>query len=242
MKDREIFRNLITIPPVFVRLDGRTFHRVTRNLSLDRPYDLRFSEAMTVVCERFLRESGLSPVLAYTFSDEISLYFTELPFGGRVEKIDSIAASFAASALTVALKLDTPLAFDSRIIQVTPALAIRYLAERQQEAWRNHLNAYGQDVLVRSGMTMPEAARVLKGMDSEAVHEMMFSRGINLTGTPSWQRRGVLVYKQQKSIVGFNPVLGTHVDTVRTAVAIDRELPRFSSPEGQAMLTSLICP
>jgi tRNA(His) 5'-end guanylyltransferase len=241
MKDREIFRNLITIPPVFVRLDGRAFHRVTRNLSLERPYDQRFSEAMTAVCERFLRESGLSPVLAYTFSDEISLYFTELPFGGRVEKIDSIAASFAASALTVALRMDAPLAFDSRIIQVTPVLAIGYLAERQQEAWRNHLNAYGQDMLVRSGKTMNEAARILKGMDSEAVHEMMFSRGINLAETPAWQRRGILVYKQQKSIVGFNPVLGTHVDTVRTSVAIDRDLLRFSSPEGQAMLASLIC-
>ena len=241
MKDREIFRNLITIPPVFVRLDGRTFHRVTRNLSLARPYDSRFSEAMTAVSERFLRESGLSPVLAYTFSDEISLYFTVLPFGGRVEKLNSIAASFAASALTVALDLDFPLAFDARIVQVTPRIAIEYLVERQQEAWRNHLNAYGQEALVRTGRTMHEAARILKGMGSDAVHELMFSHGINLGDTPTWQRRGILVYKQQKSIMGFNPVLGTRVEAVRSHVAIDRELPRFSTPEGQAMLSSLIC-
>ena len=119
MEDREIFSNLATIPPVFVRLDGRAFHGLTKKLGFARPFDDRFSAAMEEVSRLLVGESGLSPVFAYTFSDEISLYFRELPFSGRVEKIDSVAASYAASALTLVLGIREPVAFDARIVLAT---------------------------------------------------------------------------------------------------------------------------
>ena len=64
-----------------------------------------------------------------------------LPFGGRVEKIDSIAASYAASAFSLLIDPKSPVSFDARIIQVTRELAAQYLINRQHEAWRNHMNA-----------------------------------------------------------------------------------------------------
>ncbi|HZD43024.1 MAG TPA: tRNA(His) guanylyltransferase Thg1 family protein, partial [Methanomicrobiales archaeon] len=116
MEENEIFSELRIIPPVFVRLDGRAFHRLSRVLSLKKPFDERFSTAMRGVCTALMEESGMNPSYAYTFSDEISLYFPHLPFEGRVEKIDSVLASFAASSLTLALECTSPLSFDARII------------------------------------------------------------------------------------------------------------------------------
>jgi tRNA(His) guanylyltransferase len=240
MKNRELFSNLISVPPVFIRLDGRAFHRLADLLILEKPFDSRFSGAMSAVCRRLVAESGLNPEFAYTFSDEISLYLANLPFSGRVEKIDSVAASFAASALTIELAVSVPVSFDARIVQVTPSLVMDYLKNRQTEAWRNHLNAYCQNALTSGGMSAQDAAAALRGISSRSLHEMMFSRGINLAKTPAWQRRGVLVYKQANRVEGYNPLTGGTVETFRSVVVEDRDLPVFGSPEGQVLVSSLV--
>ena len=240
MKQREVYSTLFSAPPIVVRLDGRGFHRVAETWGLVRPFDERFACAMADVSRLLIAESGLSPDLAYTFSDEISLYFSHLPFAGRVEKIDSVSASYAASALTIAMATEVPVSFDARIIQVTPELAVRYLIDRQAEAWRNHINATCQHALMSEGKSRREAARALRGLSSAALHEMMFSRGINLAKTPSWQRRGILVYRHPREVEGYNPVEGHLVRSVRTAVLCNSDLPVFSSPEGRLFLSGLI--
>lgn len=240
MKHRELFSNLVALPPLFVRLDGRTFHRMAESWNLDRPFDTRFAEAMARVSERLLSESGLSPDLAFSFSDEISLYFSRLPFNGRVEKLDSVCASFAASALTIEMKSTQPVSFDARIIHVTHELAPEYLIHRQGEAWRNHLNAYCQHAVMKEGMSRKDAAAFLKGKSSQEMHELAFARGINLAHTPVWQRRGILVKKKIYSVKGFNPKLGKVVESPRSEVVTDRNLPVFASPEGRTFLSSLL--
>ncbi|MCQ8893061.1 MAG: tRNA 5'-guanylyltransferase [Methanolinea sp.] len=243
MKDRELFSNLTALPPLFIRLDGRTFHRLAELWNLERPFDERFGSAMARVGEQLVRESGLSPDIAYTFSDEINLYFSRLPFNGRVEKLDSVSASFAASALTIEMESEVPLSFDARIIHVTPDLAHEYLIRRQGEAWRNHLNAYCQSVLMDGGMSRKEAASFLKGRAATEMHEIAFSHGVNLAHTPAWQRRGILVARRAREIRGFNPRAGRVVESCRSEVVTNRDLPVFSSPEGRALLASVIpCP
>jgi tRNA(His) 5'-end guanylyltransferase len=195
---------------------------------------------MAGVSGQLVASSGLSADFAYTFSDEINIYFSHIPYSGRVEKIDSVTASYAASALTLEMSSPFPVAFDARIIQVSPALALRYLIDRQAEAWRNHINAYCHHTLVTEGKSPHEAAQMLKGLSSSEMHELMFSRGINLAKTPAWQRRGILVYKTAKEIEGFNPVESRVVRTLRTSVQCVREPPVFSSPEGRSFLTGLI--
>jgi tRNA(His) guanylyltransferase len=240
MENREIFSNITIIPPVFVRLDGRAFHRLAENLALKKPFDDAFSNAMIGVCKTLVADSGLCPEFAFTFSDEISLYFIQLPFGGRVEKIDSVAASFAASSLTLALGVTTPLSFDARVIPATPAFAMEYLANRQNEAWRNHLNGYCQQALIGEGISAKKAAARLKGLPAKELHEMMHQRGFNLATTPAWQRRGVLVYKKLTEKEGFNPITQEHVVAERSAVTIERDLPLFTTPEGKEFLGKLI--
>ena len=240
MKHRELFSNLVALPPLFVRLDGRTFHRLAECWNLERPFDAVFADAMAGVSVRLVSESGLSPDLAYNFSDEISLYFSRLPFNGRVEKLDSVCASYASSALTIEMKSPQPVSFDARIIHVTPELATEYLIQRQGEAWRNHLNAYCQYAMMKEGMSRKEAAAFLKGKSSQEMHELAFARGINLAHTPVWQRRGILVKKKIITIRGFNPKLGRVVESPRSEVVVDRNLPVFASPEGRALLLSLL--
>jgi tRNA(His) 5'-end guanylyltransferase len=242
MENREIFSAITAIPPVFVRIDGRAFHRLARTLSLQKPFDERFSNAMVQVCTALIADSGLNPEFAYTFSDEISLWFTSLPFNGRVEKIDSVTASFAASTLTLALGGLYPLSFDARVIPATPGFAVEYLTSRQNEAWRNHLNGYCQQALMREGFSAKKAADQLKGLPAQDLHEMMHTRGFNLATTPAWQRRGVLVCKESIQKEGFNPVTRQHVVAERTKVAVENDLPLFTSPEGQVLLRSLTGP
>jgi tRNA(His) guanylyltransferase len=240
MENREIFATISAIPPVFVRLDGRTFHRLTEVLGLEKPFDEFFHKGMVTVCTSLLAESGLNPDFAYTFSDEISLYFTKLPFNGRVEKIDSVAASFAASALTLAFGGTTLLSFDARVIPATPEFALEYLVNRQSEAWRNHINAYCQQALIEEGMDGKKAAERLKGLASKDLHEMMHERGFNLAETPAWQRRGTLVYKKLTEKDGFNPVTRETVVVERSAVTVESDLPLFTKPDGQDFLRTLL--
>jgi tRNA(His) 5'-end guanylyltransferase len=243
MENRELFASITTVPPVIVRLDGRAFHRLAHMLGLVKPFDVRFSHAMAAVCRSLLADSGLAPEFAYTFSDEISLYLPKLAFSGRVEKIDSVAASFAASALTLSLECAEPIAFDARVIPATPEYTVGYLANRQDEAWRNHVNAYCQQALVAEGMKPRQAAVRLKGMPSQQLHEMMHTRGVNLAKTPAWQRRGVLVYKKSAEKDGYNPVTKENVKAVRSSVVVENNLPLFTAPEGQAFLKKLVgCP
>jgi tRNA(His) 5'-end guanylyltransferase len=240
MENREIFSAVTSIPPVFVRLDGRAFHRLTETLGLEKPFDEFFHKAMTMTCTSLVAESGLCPDFAFTFSDEISLYFSKLPFSGRVEKIDSVTASFAASSLTLALGGTTLLSFDARVIPATPAFAVEYLINRQAEAWRNHINGYCQQVLIEEGMDGKKAAEHLKGLPAKELHEMMHLRGFNLATTPSWQRRGTLVYKKLTEKEGYNPVTQEFVVTERSAVTTESELPLFTSDEGKEFLRRIL--
>lgn len=240
VENREIFSNLFIAPPVFVRLDGRAFHALTKKFGFKKPFDTRFRDAMVTVCRQLVGESGLSPVFAYTFSDEISLYFTRILFSGRVEKIDSVAASYAASALTLALGADEPLAFDARVIQASPEYAAEYMTGRQDEAWRNHINSYCQQALISEGMSPGEAAKKLDGMPAQGLHDMMHERGVNLAKTPAWQRRGILVLRHEVTKEGYNPITQELVFVRRSRVAADCDLPLFTTPEGQVFLRDLI--
>jgi len=240
MENREIFAAITTIPPAFIRLDGRAFHRLTEVLGLEKPFDEFFHKAMVMACTSLVAESGLNPEFAYTFSDEISLYFSKLPFGGRVEKIDSVAASYAASSLTLAFGGTTLLSLDARVIPASPEFAIEYMINRQSEAWRNHINAYCQQALIEEGKRPKEAAEQLRGLPAKALHEMMHIRGFNLATTPAWQRRGTLVYKKLTEKEGFNPVTQETVVAERSAVTTESDLPLFTTPEGKEFLANLL--
>lgn len=240
MKDREIYAEMRCIPPVVVRADGRNFKNTLRNLGFGKPYDQTFARAMADTAELFIKKSGLSPLFAYTFSDEVSFLFMELPFEGRVEKIDSVTASFLGSALTINLQLEKPVAFDSRIVVLQKEEIPAYFHWRQLEAWRNFVAAWGYYTLRNEGISKIEASKCLRGKKEWEIHEMLFERGINLATLPAWQRRGVIISKEEYEISGFNPILDKETKSLRRRVIQNWEIPNFKSEEGMAFLQKLI--
>jgi tRNA(His) 5'-end guanylyltransferase len=180
--------------------------------------------------------------LVFAFSDEANALFCDAPFDGRIEKLDSVVASFFASAVTLNLSSDVPLAFDARVIPVSAMDIPIYLESRQNETWRNHAHAYGYYYLRQSGHSGREAHATLLGMTSSEMHELMFSHGVNLAKTPAWQRRGILVHKQGYEKEGFDRIAGRPSTTRRSKVVQNWDLPIFKSPEGREMLFGLIGP
>lgn len=239
MKEYEIYRDIKALPPIVIRADGRNFKESLKRLRFEKPYDIRFEKGMVSAARRLLIDSSLAPEWVYTFSDEFNILFNELPFDGRIEKLDSVVPSYLASALTIALDIDTPLAFDARVIPIHKEDIPSYLQFRQAEAWRNHMQSYGFYTLVKEGMGEREAALRMHGMKSEDIHEMMWQRGINLGETPGWQRKGVFIYRKKTGKEGYDPIRKEKVMVTRMEVEELWDPPLFSSYEGRQFLKYL---
>jgi tRNA(His) guanylyltransferase len=238
-KAREIYKDIKALPPVIVRADGRNFKESLARLMFEKPYDLKFEKAMVAAGRSLLEKSGLTPEWVYTFSDEFNIFFKELPFDGRLEKIDSVVPSYLSSALTLALDVEVPLAFDSRVVPLHNENIPGYLQWRQAEAWRNHMQSYGFYTLVKEGVGEREASAKLRGMKFEDIHEMMWQRGVNLNETPSWQRKGVFIFRKTVEKEGFDPVKKQKVPVLRPEIEESWDPPLFGTEEGKALLNSL---
>ena len=181
MKDYEVYSSL-KVPKnskVIVRLDGRAFHKLASDLKLVKPYDRNFYQVMAVVCEDLFRE--FSPSFVYTFSDEISLLLNNIPFDGRIEKINSVMAGFASSSFVIHYDVDfkKPPAFDSRIIPINDEDILDYFRWRQDESWMNCVNSHGISYL-KTKYSNNEANDKINGMKLNEIHELLFQNGINL--------------------------------------------------------------
>lgn len=213
MKSYEIFSQLKTIPdiPVILRLDGRTFSKYTKQLKLYKPFDERLRNIFIEVSKDLLNE--FNPKYIYTFSDEINILFEELPFNSRVEKLDSVIASFTTASFmkhlydskelfNLELKdMELP-SFDCRIIMTTNIK--QYFKWRQDEAWRNCLNAYAQSELNKTH-TSYDTSQILYGLNKSQIHQLLYENGINIAHVPTWQKRGVAVYKKEYQKENVNP-------------------------------------
>jgi len=236
----EIFSQL-QVPfetPFFVRLNGRRFQAVAEKFHADKPFDRIFAKCL-VEAGKALFQNSLNPTLIYVASDEINVLFVyTAPFNRRVEKINSVLAGIVSSAFSLctlkSFRKPIVTGFDSRIIVAARERLIDYLTWRQQDAWRNHNNAYAYWMLRKLGHKPAEAAKTLKGWKSEKLHEFLFKRGITLAKTPAWQRRGILIYKQpyQKRL--------TNVKTTRWRTKENWNLPMFSSHEGKDLIQSIL--
>jgi tRNA(His) guanylyltransferase len=239
MKEREIYADLRTVAPFFIRVDGRNFRHALSLLQREQPHDLIFAKTMSAASEILIRQSGLPVQLVFTFSDEANALFFETPFDGRIEKLDSVVASFFASAVTLKLAPSTPLAFDARVIPVNKLDVPHYLEWRQNEAWRNHLHAYTYYHLRQKGETARNAHAKLFEMNASEMHEFMFKRGVNLAKTPSWQRKGILVHKEFYEKQGIDNG-GRLSSGQRSRVVQNWDVPLFKSQKGREMLVGLI--
>lgn len=214
----EIYAHLRVRSPLIIRADGRSFSKLLYDAK--KPYDLDFASSMAKATRNFFEESGLRSDLAFTFSDEINLLFMEAPFNGRIEKLDSVIAGFLSGALS--LSFGKIVSMDARTVSLCPGEMIEYLATRQDETWRNHVFSYGFYGLIEDGLNPNQAMKRMRGMKESDIHEMLFQRGINLAKNPAWQKRGILIYRDEIGIVE------------------EWEPPLFRSKDGRKLLWDII--
>jgi len=240
MKNCEIYSNL-KVPcgsQIMIRVDGRKFSNLSQILELEKPYDLDFVKLMAASCLDFFNE--FSPSFIYTFSDEINILLDNVPFSGRLEKLNSVFASFiAGSFVSHVYRVDKfreilrdsskfkSVSFDSRVIPLNSRGVIEYLKSRQDESWSNCLNGYAYWTL-RKEHDKEEAAKILDKKKKPELHELLFQKNVDIIDLPGWQRRGVAVYREIVTVEGYNPVKDEKVKSMRFKPFIDWDLPLFS--------------
>ena len=236
----EIFSQLHVPPdtPFFARLDGRRFQAVSEKVGAEKPFDERFAKCL-VASARAMFQSGFNPALVCVASDEINVLFLyTTPFRRRIEKTNSILAGVASSAFSSSVaklfKKTLIAAFDSRIIVSTREKIAEYLTWRQRDAWRNHNNAYAYWLFRRIGHKPSEAAKMLKGLKTKELNEVLFRHGVNLTQTPAWQRRGILIYREP-----YQKQVKNHM-VKRRRIKENWNLPLFSSQEGKELIQQIL--
>lgn len=216
------------VPGIFVvvRLDGRSFTRLTKETSgFEAPFDVRFRDLM-IHTTRHLMQCGFNVVFGYTQSDEISLLFppAETLFDRKVRKILSIMAGEASAAF--ALKLGAIGVFDARICQLPNGdLVADYFRWRSEDAGRNCLNSHCYWHLRKTGVSGSKAFQQLAGLSVREKNELLFRHGINYNDLPSWQKRGTGLYWEEFRKKGFNPVTRQEVEATRRRLKVDLELP-----------------
>ncbi|RAP51442.1 MAG: hypothetical protein BZ138_05190 [Methanosphaera sp. rholeuAM270] len=233
MKNYEQFSQMKVIQdiPLILRLDGRSFSKYTKQLKLEKPFDDRLRDIFIEVSKDLILE--FNPKYVYLFSDEINIFFEEAPFNGRIEKIDSVIASFVSSSFMKHLLLnrdrfDVDLStlkcasFDCRIV-LTSKHVREYFKWRQDEAWRNCLNSYAQSVLNRNHSTR-ETSEILYKLKKQDIHELLYEHGINISHVPTWQKRGVCIHKITQQKEGVNPLTNTKNISNRKKIFVNLEM------------------
>jgi tRNA(His) 5'-end guanylyltransferase len=175
--------------PVIIRVDGKSFHKLTS--FLNKPHDLRFISAMDsttlVACQLFQ-----CCKFAYLQSDEISFLLsdldtpnTEMWFNGDIRKICSISAATVSVSFTRILDVDG--VFDSKVFNLPIYEVENYFIERQKDAVRNSIQGYAQSFF---------SPKQLYKLSCEQLQEKMFTnRKFNWDKIDTSFKRGRCVIK-----------------------------------------------
>ena len=216
------------LPDMYIvaRLDGRSFTNLTKKTcNFEVPFDTKFRDLMVDTVKALL-ECGFRIVYGYTESDEISLLFhpDDNTFGRKVRKLNTTLAGEASAAFSLAL--GRAATFDCRIVPLPNKDRVAdYFVWRQEDSHRNSLNAHCYWALRKEGEDQNLATMELEGKSVAYKNELLFQKGINYNGLPSWQKRGIGVYFQDVSKEGYNPVKDEKVVTQRRELFADYELP-----------------
>jgi len=194
-----------------IRLDGKSFHTYTRNLT--KPFDNDLFEDIDGAIIAMLPEIQ-GAVFAYTQSDEISILLTDFAtpntdawFDGNLQKMCSVSASIITAEFnkfrmwrrdivmdTVNKPLDFstfPMAyFDARVFTIPDRIEVmNYLIWRNQDCARNSVSMVAQSLF---------SHKELHGKNTKDKHDMMHEKGVNwATDYTDGQKNGRLIVKEE---------------------------------------------
>ena len=224
--------SLISLSPVIIRLDGRSFHSLTRGL--DKPYDEFFINAMNNTAKKLCEEIQ-NCRLAYVQSDEISLvlleknYEAEAWFDNRLNKILSISSSIATKTFTFNLmesclkgsmvpkkgyeKLFEDGMFDARAFNLSKEEVTNYFIWRQNDCIRNAKTMYAQTYI---------PSKQLHGKSAEERIELANS----VTGKDFYKDMPI-GFQRGRCIVKRNRFIDLELTKTRPFWYIDENIPLF---------------
>lgn len=208
------------------RLDGRGFTHLTKELlTLEKPFDIRFHEAMSAALAH-LFDCGFTLRLGYSQSDEISLLFEPngIPFERKTRKVLSILSGEASASFSLAL--GSLGAFDCRLSHVYDEDgAIDYFRWRQSDAARNALGAHCYWILRRQNLSPHAATKRLNGLSLARKREFLSENGIDFEALPRWQTRGFAARYEAFEKQATDRKSGETVMAQRKRLVFERELP-----------------
>jgi len=228
MRVFETSHDFCVLPGLYMiaRLDGRNFTTLTKEIGkFEAPFDVKFRDLM-IETTKHLMDCGFKVIYGYTESDEISLLFDldiDL-FGRKIRKYNSVLAGEASAKFS--LLFGNIGVFDCRICQLPDVKnVIDYFRWRNEDAYRNALNAHCYWMLRKEGMDKNTAAKMIENKSVADKNELLFSKGINFNDLPDWQKRGIGLYWVKEEKHGFNPKDRVEVKVQRNILKVDLYLP-----------------
>jgi len=208
-----------------IRLDGRTFHKLT--LAYKKPFDLNFRDRMVGTAKALMEEySGL---YAHTHSDEISILLPPewTMFDNELEKLVSSTAASATAEFNFGVQERSRIGkFDSRIwIAASTDEVVRYFSWRQKDCLRCAINCITYWHMRHKGMNERQATHEMEGKNFSWKNEYLHRDGLNFNSYPRWQKRGIGLYWETYMKDGFNPKKQTVVKVERRRVVQDLLMP-----------------
>ena len=152
--------------PVMARLDGRSFHTLTRNCV--KPYDTNFIDAMDATCVELVKLYNAD--VGYCQSDEITLAWISLDmFDLRIQKLCSSMA--ADATYTFSQEWGVKGAFDCRVWNV-PNLytAAENFMWREMDATRNSVNMSAHQIFKQKELDGVSTKKRITMMEERGFH------------------------------------------------------------------------
>lgn len=213
---RELYAKDYTI----IRLDGKGFHNVTKDM--DKPYDIKFMATMDNIAENIMRNSGFRIIAAYIQSDEISILVdkNDNTFNRRSAKILSVFPSMVAGEMSLALGV--PVAFDAKLWSTNYHQYIHgYFKERVDDCYRNFVNSYMYWTMrEKNGISGTKAAKIMEGMNIDAMKIMLSEvYDVDLEEKPAREKYGQLLFWEDYKKDGYNPITKETVETDRRRIS-----------------------
>jgi len=209
--------------PALIRVDGRSFHSVTRGM--ERPWDKTFKAAMDAAALTLCKEIQGAKV-AYIQSDEITIFLTDYDslssepwFGKNLQKMASVSAATASVAFSKSMieqdKPEKTGTFDSRVFIVPRAEVTNAFIDRQQDCVRNSIESLAQANF---------SHKSLHGLNQAQLQEKLWQeKGINWNDCEIWQKRGRCVIKESHS-----GIEGQRESIIRARWVVDNSIPTFT--------------
>ena len=179
--------------PVIIRLDGKSFHTLTRGM--EKPFDKTFIKGLNYAVNNVI-ENIQGAKCAYIQSGEVSILLTDFDrlnssawFDYNLQKLVSVSAAMLSVHFSEWLRnvmKKNRAYFDARAFNIPKEEVVNYFIWRQKDWIKNSTS-----MLARSVYSHKE----LYKKKQKDIHEMLYKRGVNWANLDPVCKNGTFIYR-----------------------------------------------